>query len=163
MHIPLTFQLLTKKHFFLKTSFNLLSIPTNQAQHILFNNNNKSCSSTTFSHISSITIAPTPPTPSPSQDHHIVYLLPYIHSILENCSLHFTSCKQHTSIIHFLSSSKYSPPFHADYLNRTPKRSSSLPSCCEQYLQALGCRVAPSVLWLAGAAHPNLRAGRRPQ
>ena len=66
---------------------------------------------TTFSHSSSFTITPTLPTPYPFPDHHSLYLLPFTPSILAPCSIHLTSCKQHISIILFLSSSHTSTHF----------------------------------------------------
>ena len=39
MHIPLTFQLVIKRLFFLQTTSTLWSIPTNQPQHIILKNN----------------------------------------------------------------------------------------------------------------------------
>ena len=47
----------------------------------------------TFSHSSSFTITPTLPTPYPFPNHHSLYLLPLIPSIILTCHLHLNSCK----------------------------------------------------------------------
>ena len=63
---------------------------------------------TTFSHSSSYTITPTPPTPSTSSEQDSICLLSFIPA---PCPLNHTFCKQHTSTILLLSSSKNYPPF----------------------------------------------------
>ena len=154
MHIPLTYQLIIQRLFFLQTSSTMQSIPTNQPRASSSKTKVNTLSltlltSTTFSHSFSFTITPTPPTPSPFPDHHSLYLLPYI-SFLAPCPLHLTSCKQHTSIILFLSSSQTSPPisiilpkFHVKTL--TQKSSPDLPSNCKVNLNAPGCVVELSL------------------
>ena len=152
---PLTFQLIIKRQFFFKATSTMRSIPTNQPQHILFKNNNSHHSitflltSTTFSHSSSFTIPFTPPTPFP--DHLSLLHFPFIPSILAPSPLHLNSCKHHTSIILFLSSSQTSPfplrlpKFHI--ANCTPKGQSCLPSYCKLCLHAPGCEAASSFQW----------------
>ena len=97
--------------------------------------------STSYSHSSSFTTTIAPPTPSDFPDHHSTYPLTPIPSILEPCPLNLTSCKQHTSIILFFSSSQTSPTiplrlptFHVS--TYTPKRPSCLPSYCKPCLHA---------------------------
>ena len=174
MHIPLTFQHVIKRLFIFQTSFTLLSIPTNQPQYILFKNNNSRHSITYHSYFyhlfpqlllqhsshatNSISIY------RPSQ-----LISPSFHpSILAPCPLHLTSCKQHTSIILFLSSSQTSPfplrlpKFHVPTC--TPKRQSGLSSYRKQCLCAPGCglhlplygrQVPPTKTLVAVSANNN--------
>ena len=153
-HIPLTFQLITKSLFFSQTSSTLRSITTNQPRLILFKKYNKSHHSITYPsyichHFTQLLLHHNfhTSTPSPFQEHHSLYNLPYIPSILATFHLHLTSCKQHTSTITFISS-----PFRLRLLtfhvtNCTPKLPSHILSYCNLCLHTPGCRVASSILW----------------
>ena len=104
MHIPLTFQLIIKRLVFFQTSSTFWRIPTNQPQHILSkDNNNSHHHHLPFLLLPSFHTAPPslpPPTPSLFPVHHSLRLFL---SSPAPCPLHLTSCKQHTSIILFLS------------------------------------------------------------
>ena len=124
MHNPLTFQLIIKGCFSSKLlprcraypQINL-SISSSMATAVITLSLTL-LTSTTCSHSSSSAIAPTPPTPSPFPDHHSLYRLPFIPSILAPCPLHLTSCIQHSSFILFLGSSSLSSSLstHTTYI-----------------------------------------------
>ena len=74
-------------------------------------------------------------------DHHKLYLLPFTPKNRALCPLLLTSCRQHTSILLFLSSPHTSVPlplilsiFQVPTL--TPNHSSGFPSFCQQCLYA---------------------------
>ena len=105
--------IVTPKHITTSSTVRISHIPLNSSQkgcflgnffHLVEHNLTLLLTfliSTTFSHSSSFTITPTPPTSCPFTDHHNFYLFP---SILETCSVKLTPCKQHMSIILFLGS-----------------------------------------------------------
>ena len=126
-------------------------MPTNQTQYILLENNNNNClsftllASSTFSHSCAFTITATPPTPSHFPDHHSLYPLPFIPSILSPSPLHLTSCKQTHQLSFFSVLHKCLPPFHSDYLNFTsqPAPKSAYLTC---YTASYACTL--QVAWL---------------
>ena len=147
MHVQLTFQLIIDSLFFFQTS------STKKPQHIPFKNYDNNHPSITYPsyiyhlfkqlyhHDNSNTTNSFPRT---SQ----LILLPFYLSILVPCPLHLTFCKQHTSIIPFLSYSQTS--FHSDYLKSTSilaPQGANLASLHAARYALLGCGVAPSYSW----------------
>ena len=144
MHIPRIFPLVTKGPFSFQTRSNLQSIPsTSSSQH---NSHHSITYSSYFQHIhiqflphhnshinNSISLSRPPQLISP-------FFHP-THPI--TCLFHHTSCKQHTSIILYVSPSPTSPPFPltppmSHIPTRTTRHQSGLQSYCELCSHAPG-------------------------
>ena len=99
----------------------------------------------------------TPPTPSHFQDHHRLYLLPFIPSILVPCPLHLT-CKQH--INHPLSQYFTNVPFHSHYRNSTREPKAPIrPPVILQAMRARSRMRGSSFRFMVGRCHPPLPPG----
>ena len=156
MHIPLTFQLIVKRLFYLQTSSTLWSMPTNQTQHILLKNDNSHHSITYpsyFYHLFTQLLLhhDSHTTNSISSSRPPQLISPSCHP----CTLPSPSdllqiiCINHP-LYQFITD--FSPiPLRQPIFNvptSTPSRSSGLPSYCKLTLYAPGCwDAAPSFLW----------------